>query len=148
MKLSSALFAGAGLAAFASVLPLISAFGAVLIANAASCDLDEGTVNLCLMAGADAGPVLYHMFVMGWLFVFSFLYIPVSIGLGIAGSVVWARARHKPERNRNVSGVFWLLPTAAIIWPFALSIAIGLVVLGAYFWRRRKGQNSRIEGQG
>ena len=147
MKLSSALFAGAGLAVFASILPLISAFGAGLIAKTVGCDLNEGTVNVCLVAGVDTGPALYHMFVMGWMFIFSFLYIPVAIALGFAGSVVWARGRYKPERNRNVSGLFWLLITAGMIWPFALKIAIGLAFLTAYFWWRRKRQNSGIELQ-
>lgn len=144
MKLCAALFAGAGLAAFASVLPFISAFGAVLIADAAGCDVNEGTAIVCLVAGADIGPALYQMFVMGWMFIFSSLYIPVALGLVIVGSVVWARGRSKPERNRKVSGVFWLLLTAAMIWPFALKIALGLTLLAAYFWWRRKRQNSEI----
>lgn len=72
MKLSPTLFAGAGLAASASILPLISAFGAGLIAKAAGCDLDEGTVKVCAVAQADIGRALYHMFVMGWIFLFSF----------------------------------------------------------------------------
>lgn len=147
MKLSSALFTGAGLATFVSVLPVISAFGAGLIADAAGCDVNEGTANVCLVAGTDIGPHLYYFFVMGWMFMFSFLYIPVALALVIAGSVAWTRGRYKPERNRKVGRVFWLLLTAAMICPFALKTAVGLGFLAAFFWWRGQKKDFGIEGQ-
>lgn len=147
MKLSSGLFTGAGLATFASVLPVISALGAGMIADAAGCDVNEGSANVCLVAGTDIGPHLYHLFVMGWMFMFSLLYIPVALGLLIAGSAAWARGRYKPERNRQVSGVFWLLLIAAMICPFALKTAVGLGFLAAFFWWRGQKQDFGIEGQ-
>ena len=47
--------------------PLISALSAGLIANAFGCDLDEGSIHACMALGADIGPTLYTMFVLGWL---------------------------------------------------------------------------------
>lgn len=82
--------------------PLLSALTADLIASANGCDLHEGFVNECVIAGADRGETLYAMFVLGWLGMMS---LPVGAIALVAWLVVLviallaksARKRGQPE---------------------------------------------------
>jgi hypothetical protein len=53
--------------AFLGVLPMLIAMLAGVIANLAKCELNEGSVNPCVIAGRDVGKMLYAMGVGGWL---------------------------------------------------------------------------------
>jgi len=68
------------------VAPLLSALTAGLIAEAAGCDLHEGFVTPCVIAGADRGETLYAMFAMGWLGLVS---LPLAL-IGAAALAVTA----------------------------------------------------------
>ena len=138
MRLSSALFTGAGLAAFVATLPIVSAITAGLIANVSGCELNEGMAHSCIVAGVNIGPALYNMFVAGWLFILSFLYIPVAIALAIAAIVVLQRGRRDPVRNGRVGGGFWLSMAAGLIFPIAQDIALIFMLGAAFFWWRQK----------
>lgn len=54
-----------------AVLPLTLAFLASAIARAIGGTLHEGGYQDCTLLGFDLGPVLYQLFVMAWLSVFS-----------------------------------------------------------------------------
>ena len=64
--------------------PLISALSAGLIANTFGCDLDEGSIHACMALGADIGPTLSTMFVLGWL---GLLTLPIA-ALGALGLLI------------------------------------------------------------
>jgi len=64
--------------------PVISALSAGLIANAFGCDLDEGSTHACMALGADIGPTLYTMFVLGWL---GLITLPIA-ALGALGLLI------------------------------------------------------------
>jgi hypothetical protein len=53
------------------LLPGLSLGIAILIANVAGCELDEGSVHACLVFGVDLGDTLYAMSVLGWLMIVS-----------------------------------------------------------------------------
>lgn len=75
------------LIAFLGVLPLLIALLAGVIADRAKCDLNEGSVSPCIIAGRDFGALLYSMFVGGW---FVFFTMPAALGLTlIYGMYLW-----------------------------------------------------------
>ena len=67
---------------------MISALGAGGVAAALGCELHEGFVNTCPVAGHDIGDTLYTMFVLGWLALFT---LPIAalgaVMLAIAGFI-------------------------------------------------------------
>lgn len=67
---------GYGVIVLWMLLPMISVLTAGVIAQAAGCDLDEGSAHPCTVAGMDVGEALYTMFVMGWMF---FLTVPTGL---------------------------------------------------------------------
>jgi hypothetical protein len=70
--------------AFLGVLPLLIALLAGAIANLAKCELDEGSVHPCVIAGRDVGKLLYAMGVSGW---FTFMTMPAALFLAMVYSV-------------------------------------------------------------
>lgn len=65
--------------AFAPVLcVLIASF----IAETNGCALNEGSINTCMVGGADLGSLLYTLFVLGW-------FMLATIPLGGAAFFVW-----------------------------------------------------------
>ena len=70
------------------LIPIFSVLAATLIAGIAGCDLNEGSINTCMVLGADIGGTLYTMFVMGWLGLIS---LPLAafavLGLLILGLI-------------------------------------------------------------
>lgn len=79
------------------LLPVLSVLLATLVADAAGCPLDEGSVHTCVILGVDRGGTLSAMFLLGWLMLVS---LPVgavgALGLVVIGSIAlirWARAR-------------------------------------------------------
>jgi hypothetical protein len=139
MRLSSALFVASGLAVLFAALPFLSTFAAAAVASAGGCTLNEGSAHPCIIFGFDAGETLYVMAVAFWLFIFTWLYLPVAALLGIAGFSVLMRGRGEPARNRKVGVVFWMLMIAAMILPVDQIIALGLA-LAAFFisWRQKR----------
>ncbi len=47
--------------------PIFSVVLCGVIANAAGCKVDEGSVHPCIIAGHDYGQLLYTLGVLGWL---------------------------------------------------------------------------------
>jgi len=70
--------------AFLGVLPLLIALLAGAIANLAKCELDEGSVHPCVIAGKDVGNLLYTMGVGGW---FTLMTLPAAFFLALIYSV-------------------------------------------------------------
>jgi hypothetical protein len=138
MRLSSAFFVGSGLAVLLAAMPFISVLVAGAIATAAGCELNEGGVQTCLILGFDAGPTLYMIGVAFWLFIFTWLYLPIAVGLVVAAVVVLARSGSDPTRNPKVGSVFWLLFLATMILPVDRILAFGLALMATFFWWRRK----------
>ena len=66
------------------LLPVFSVITASVIANIIGCDLDEGSIHACMALGADIGPTLYTMFVLGWL---GLLTLPIA-ALGALGLLI------------------------------------------------------------
>jgi len=62
--------------------PIISVMISSAIANANGCNLNEGGVDTCMVAGMDLGGTLYELFVMGWLGL-------ITVPLGLGGLLVW-----------------------------------------------------------
>lgn len=139
MKLSSALFAASGLAVLIAAMPFFATFGAAAVASATGCTLNEGSAHTCMIFSFDLGPTLYAMGVAFWLFILTWLYIPVAFGLVIAGTVVLVRGQTDPSRNQPIGMAFWLLTVAAMAFPFFRDIALGLAVIAGYFaWRKKR----------
>ena len=61
---------------FVGLLPWIVTLAAAAISALAGCDLDEGNVTPCRIAGIDFGGTLYGMFVFGW---FGVLTLPLVV---------------------------------------------------------------------
>jgi hypothetical protein len=79
--------------------PIISVAIAGSVANAAGCQLDEGSIHPCLINGADYGDTLYSMGVLGWLMLAS---IPLALGLlviyaVVLGIIFLVRALRRPK---------------------------------------------------
>ena len=70
--------------AFIGVLPVLLAMLVGAIADWAKCELNEGSVGPCVIAGRDVGNVLYTMFVCGW---FSLITLPAALLAAIIYSV-------------------------------------------------------------
>ena len=62
--------------------PVISVLVASSIAESNGCNLIEGGINPCLVAGSDMGPIIYTLFVLGWFAI-------ATIPLGGAAFFVW-----------------------------------------------------------
>ncbi len=69
--------------------PFVSVLLASAIASWADCELNEGSVNPCVIAGRDWGPQLARMFVRGW---YMLLTMPVAL-FALVGLVVLAIVR-------------------------------------------------------
>lgn len=69
---------------FVGLLPLLMAMLAGAVANWAKCELNEGSVGPCVIAGKDVGKLLYTMFVSGW---FGLITLPAALLLVIAYSI-------------------------------------------------------------
>jgi hypothetical protein len=136
MKLSTALFMASGVAIGFAALPFLSAGLASFVANAAGCGLNEGGAAACLIMGINAGPVLYNMFSAFWLFLFSWLYIPVALLLFVAAVVILLRGKRDPARNKRVGWNLWLLFFAAMLAPFARIVSLGLIAIAFLLWWR------------
>ncbi|MBB3609747.1 hypothetical protein [Rhizobium sp. BK602] len=48
-------------------LPVLSVLLAGITAQVSGCQVDEGSVHPCMIAGFDAGELLYSLTVLGWL---------------------------------------------------------------------------------
>jgi hypothetical protein len=66
------------------LLPVFSVIIASVIASITGCDLDEGSIHACMALGADIGPTLYTMFVLGWL---GLITLPIA-ALGALGLLI------------------------------------------------------------
>ena len=75
--------------AFVGVLPILIAMLAGVIANLAKCELNEGNVSPCIIAGKDVGNLLYAMGVSGW---FVFMTMPAALFVALVYSVyLWVK---------------------------------------------------------
>jgi hypothetical protein len=138
MKLSTALFTASGVAILFSAAPFLSAGLATLIAQLAGCRLHEGGAEVCLIAGIDAGPTLYAMFAAFWLFIFSWLYLPVALLLFALAVIILVLGKRDTTRNKHTGWVFWLLYFAAMVAPFESKFAVLLAVATLIMWWRKR----------
>jgi hypothetical protein len=136
MKRSTALFMASGVAIGFAALPFLSAGLATFVANAAGCGINEGGAEPCLIMGLNVGPVLYNMFGAFWLFLFSWLYIPVALLLCVAAVTILVGGKRNPTRNGRVGWNFWLLFFAAMFAPFARSVSMVLAAVAFLLWWR------------
>lgn len=65
--------------AFLPVLGVLLASG---VATLGGCDLNEGSVNACVVLGMDMGGTLYVLFVMGW---YALVTLPLGMGVAAIG---------------------------------------------------------------
>lgn len=91
-----------------ALFPVLSVLIVSLVAGAAGCSVNEGSVTPCVIAGVDMGGLLYTMGVLGWLMVAT---IPVGAMLLagwlalLLGHLAWRHFRRKakpidtPERT-------------------------------------------------
>ncbi|WP_284343587.1 hypothetical protein [Devosia nitrariae] len=62
--------------------PVASVAIAGWLAEANGCDLDEGSIHVCMIGDGDWGPTLYTMFVMGW-------FMLATLPMGAMGLAIW-----------------------------------------------------------
>jgi hypothetical protein len=142
MRLSTALFTASGVAVLFSAAPFLSAGLATFIAQLAGCRIHEGGAEICLIAGIDAGPTLYAMFVAFWLFMFSWLYLPVALLLFALAAIFLVVGKRDASRNKRTGWIFWLLYFAAMVAPFEGKFAILLAFAALIMWWRKSRMKS------
>ncbi len=64
-----------------TIWPIVCVVVASFVASSCGCELNEANAHQCVILGIDVGPVLYDMFVMGWLML-------VTIPTGVAALAV------------------------------------------------------------
>lgn len=82
-------------------LPVLSVLIAGITAQMSGCQVDEGSVHPCMIAGFDAGELLYSLTVLGWLML-------ATIPAGLIMLVIWMlaflvhlwRRRHRDRASR------------------------------------------------
>ena len=80
------------IALFVAFFPFGITFVAFEIAGLAHCQLDEGNIHPCYIAGHDFGELLYGMGVMGWYTVF---FLPRAVIAIVINEIFWSwKARH------------------------------------------------------
>ena len=89
---------GCGLIVLWMLLPMISVLVAYTIADVWNCQVDEGGVHPCVVAGQDIGEALYTMGVMGWFFFLTFPSGLVAL-IVLLIVVLVARARRKQTHD-------------------------------------------------
>ena len=65
-----------------ALAPIICVIIAAAVASSHGCQLDEGSVHPCVIAGHDYGETLYTLGVMGWLML-------VTLPAGAFAGLVW-----------------------------------------------------------
>jgi len=65
-----------------ALAPIGSVVVCSVIANAAGCKVDEGSVHPCIINGKDYGHLLYTLGVMGWLML-------ATLPLGALAFMIW-----------------------------------------------------------
>ena len=70
--------------AFIGVTPMLIAMLAGVITNLAKCELNEGSVSPCTVAGVDIGKMLYAMGVSGW---FTLMTMPAALFAAMCYSI-------------------------------------------------------------
>lgn len=78
------------------VAPLVLALGAGAVASMLGCVLNEGSVNPCILFGADIGEILYTFGVLGWLTLIAVPFVGAAL-------VVWAIAAVIVNRRSRTS---------------------------------------------
>jgi hypothetical protein len=72
-----------------------------LVANAASCKLDEGGAHSCVIYGHDYGPRLYDMAVSFWLMIFTVPAAECAFLIWFVALVTHVTRRHLRRRRAN-----------------------------------------------
>jgi len=63
--------------------PLLCVLAASSFANAYGCELNEGDIHPCVVAGHDFGPLLYDLGMMGWLMILGAPLMLLSLAMWI-----------------------------------------------------------------
>jgi hypothetical protein len=141
MRLSRAFALLATLALLLALLPIIFAFAAAGVAEAWNCNIDEGSVQPCVVMGVDIRETLYAMGVSIWLMLVTILYIPVAAVLAVAS----VGQRHRERKGIPTSSIRWtglLFAIAGLAFPVSFGIALMIAAVGALVliylkWRTR-----------
>lgn len=80
-----------------TLAPIGSVVVAGIVANSNGCQLDEGSVHPCVIAGKDYGETLYTLGVLGW---FMLLTLPFGAVAGLLWLVVLLVHRSRWRRRR------------------------------------------------
>ena len=65
-----------------AALPLVLTLIGGSLASANGCQLDEGSIHPCIIAGVDRGELVYTLGMMGWLML-------ASLPLGVVALGIW-----------------------------------------------------------
>lgn len=77
-----------------AALPVISVALSSIIAETSGCALNEARAHPCMFLGVDAGELLYALFVMGWLMLFTIPAGVVLLGVWLMALIFqWLRWR-------------------------------------------------------
>ena len=80
-----------------TIAPILITFLADLIAAIFGATLNEGNAHPCLLGGYDLGPLLYSMFVYGWLMLMT---VPVGFILILALTISLVVARRLDSKRK------------------------------------------------
>ena len=76
------------------ILPFVSLLLAFAVADLGHCQLDEGSVHPCLIAGIDVGPALLVMSMAGWLGIATLPLLLATLVLWVVVELIqWLRRR-------------------------------------------------------
>jgi hypothetical protein len=144
MRLSTVLFAAIGVALIFAAAPFLSAGLALLIADLAGCVSGEGGPKPCLYSGVELGPTVYSMGIAFWLFILSWLYIPLALILSVVPIIVRQLGKRNPSRDQPVGVIFWLVFLSAMLAAFAETVALVLIVAAGSIWAVRRWKRQAV----
>jgi hypothetical protein len=85
------------------LLPLILAFGASYVADAAGCVLNEASAHPCLIGGIDFGETLAALFLMHWLALATLPLAAIALGIWLVALVVVLFLRWRARRRAGTA---------------------------------------------
>jgi hypothetical protein len=134
MRLSKALFGLTIVALLLAISPLISTLLAAIISSSAGCVMNEGSASSCVILGMEMKDTLYAMAMSFWLIMFTWLYLPVALGIATASVIYWKREKQYPKQAKRAGWAFWFGAIGLLLLPLATDFALVLVAIGVAVW--------------